>query len=179
MKIYVVNGREGSGKTTFETLFGLLVDKTLVYSTIDSIKAIARDAIWDGKKDERGRKLLSDLKRAFNEYNDYTMEELKHYLWIWEKEGYEAVFIDSREPLEIARICKETGAKSILIRRPSVEGAAASNSSDANVFNYNYDFIIHNDGDKTQLLETALDFAKKEGFKTKPYYINLFGEIDV
>lgn len=179
MKIYVVNGREGSGKTTFETIVKSLTNKTLIYSTIDSIKAIARDAIWDGRKDERGRKLLSDLKRAFNEYNDYTMEELKHFLWVWEIEGYDIIFVDSREPLEIARICKETGAKSILIRRPSVESAAASNSSDANVFNYNYDITITNDGEKQDLVEAAADFLRAEGIPIKPYYINLFGEIDV
>ena len=69
MKIIVINGTGGAGKDTF---VDVLKSKSYVkdyfiynYSTIDRIKTIAEQCGWDGKKDEKGRQLLSDLKDAF------------------------------------------------------------------------------------------------------------------
>lgn len=176
MKIYVVNGAPGAGKTTFETIAKLMTEDCEIYSTIDPIKEIARDYDWNGEKDAKGRKLLADLKKALNEYNDFTMTALSYRINFGRSK---IIFIDSREPEEIKRICEEFDAKSILVRRPSVEGAPTSNSSDANVFNYNYDIVIMNDGEKRDLIEAAAEFLKAEDIPIKPYYINLFGELDV
>ena len=78
MKVYVINGKPGVGKTTFETIAKLMTEDCEIYSTIDPIKEIARDYDWNGEKDAKGRKLLADLKKALNEYNDFTMRALSY-----------------------------------------------------------------------------------------------------
>ena len=166
-----------SGKTTFETIVKLMTQDCIIFSTIDPIKEIAERFIWNGEKDAKGRKLLSDLKRLFVEYdNNYIMNYIDNTLY---PQRANVIFIDSREPEEIKNICEKFDAKSILVRRPSIEGAPTSNSSDANVFNYDYDIVIMNDGEKRDLIEAAAEFLKAEGIPIKPYYINLFGELDV
>ena len=69
-------------------------------------------------------------------------------------------FVDSREPEEIKRFC-DAGAVSVLIRRPGDEDNHFSNTSDANVLNTNYNFVIHNDGDLHHLYLKAQDFLKQ------------------
>ena len=70
------------------------------------------------------------------------------------------MLIDIREPEEIARAVKEFGAETILIRNPNVE-KVKSNHADANVENYNYDYIIENDGTLEQLDKMAYLFSEQ------------------
>jgi hypothetical protein len=53
------------------------------------------------------------------------------------------LFIHIREPEEIERAKKTFGAKTLLIKRQGHKNIT-SNDSDANVDNYNYDYIITN-----------------------------------
>lgn len=183
--IYITNGAPGSGKTTFEEDIKTIVGKDCyILSTITPIKEIAKMAGWDGTKDLKSRKFLSDLKDLLTKYNDFSfnyickkvMDIREFYL------GYESVpviFIDCREPKEIKRLCDALGAKSLLIRRASAENAETSNHADAQVLDYEYDIIIENDGDLRDLAFTALDFVKGEGIVKKSNHltVNLFGEI--
>lgn len=180
MKVYVVNGAPGAGKTTFERLVHDLVKRCANRSTIDPIKEIAYDFGWDGEKDLKGRKLLADLKRAWVEYGDQPYEWLgKELTEIFDYNKDCVVFIDCREPEEIVEICRRFEAKSVLIRRATAENAETSNESDTNVLNYNYDIVIENNGSLSELALAAEEFIKNEELpKTEiPYYIDLFGEI--
>ena len=180
MKVYVVNGAPGAGKTTFERLVHDLVQDCFFVSTIDPIKERAYLFGWNGEKDSKGRKLLADLKRAWVEYGEQP------YKWLGDElaEFYRhfqdcVVFIDCREPEEIAEICRRFEAKSLIIRRATAENAETSNESDKNVLNYDYDIVIENNGSMSELALAAEEFVKNEELpKTEiPYYIDLFGEI--
>ena len=56
-------------------------------------------------------------------------------------------------------------AKTLLIRRPSVENANQSNHADEQVLDYCYDYIITNDSTMEELEEKAIGFLKEIGFK--------------
>ena len=58
---------------------------------------------------------------------------------------------------------KEFNAKTILVKRESVEHIV-SNVSDKNVFDYKYDYVIENNGDKEELYKTAKTFLKEVVF---------------
>jgi len=83
MKIYIVNGAPGSGKTTFEELIRqfLGTDKCFNLSTIDFVKTLASLVGWDGRKTPRSRKLLSNLKHDINEWNpDFFLNRTKELI---------------------------------------------------------------------------------------------------
>ena len=75
MKIFVVNGCGGSGKTTFEKMVCRICSeegkKTRILSTIEGVKSIAKQFGWNGEKELKDRKMLSDLKDLLTRYNDY------------------------------------------------------------------------------------------------------------
>lgn len=180
MKVYIVNGAPCSGKSLFEQNVLKLVPG-YIYSSIDPIKRLAETLGWDGKKDEKGRKLLADLKRTLKEYNDYAYRmTIDNINGVYLK-NCDVIFIDCREPDEIKKFCDYFNGKSILIRRSSAESAPTSNSSDRNVLDYDYDIVIGNNGSKADFAECAVEFIKDQQLKRyeSPYYIDLFGDIRV
>lgn len=166
MKIFVVNGLPQAGKTTFERACAKHYSgEVKIVSTVDFVKYVAAICGWDGTKTPQNRKFLSDLKALLLEWNDVPWKKVVSELKIFAEEErshkYETiVFIDSREPMEIARFSRELNAESILITRPDLHVEAQSNSSDANVFNYDYDYIISNDGTVAEWEEKAELFLK-------------------
>lgn len=161
MKIFIVNGRGGSGKTTFEKMICRICSeqgkKAKIFSTIEGVKNIAKEFGWDGEKELKDRKMLSDLKDLLTRYNDYP------HTYIAEKIKQEqnscdcdVVFIDSREPDDIKRWCDEYSALSILIDRGIK--ILYNNHADDNVDNYSYDIYISNKDDLKTLEEQAQIF---------------------
>ena len=71
------------------------------------------------------------------------------------------LFLHIREPNEIQRAKEKFNAKTILITRNSVKHIT-SNMADRNVFNYDYDLIINNDGSLDEFDTKANDFVKRE-----------------
>ena len=167
MKYFIVNGKPCSGKDTFVNFcleelgaFGKLI------STVDFVKKIAIKCGWDGTKDSKNRKFLSDLKDLLTNWGDIpytkTLQEIK--LFYYDLEYYDiedsgVVFIMSREPEEISRFEKELGAKSILIRRNAVEFNEQSNHADSEVLNHKYHYIIDNNGTLEELKIKAQEFC--------------------
>ena len=68
--VMVINGAGGVGKDTL-CEFAMKHFKVMNISSITPIKELAALAGWDGKKDDKSRKFLSDLKQLSVEYNDY------------------------------------------------------------------------------------------------------------
>ena len=169
--IFVVNGAPGSGKTLFEeTIREYSIIPIVLISSVHFVKKIAMDCGWDGTKTAKNRKFLSDLKALLKEWDDVpfksTVKEVRSALLYFKEEP--VIFIDCREPEEIEKFCKELGAKAILIRREITEAAFASNASDdfTNILNYNYDYVIENNGSYEEFITKAINFYKQITEKT-------------
>ena len=177
MKIYILNGKAGSGKTTF---FKLIEEKcrnyVYNYSTVDLVKKVAYGCGWNGSKTPENRKFLSDLKDLLIEWDDVPykdcLKEIKRITSLADIYDIEhddwAIFIDCREPKEIQKFVDRLGAKTIFIDR-KIEDYNASNHADANVENFEYDIVINNNGTLEDLAAVAMNFIKTEGIKIKYY----------
>lgn len=141
--IVIINGTGGSGKDTFVEMVSKY-HKVVNFSSVEKVKQIATIIGWDGKKTEKDRKFLSDLKRLTTEYNDMSFKSINDAVSKFKNSDNDIMFIHIREPEEIKRAVEEFGAKTLLIRRKEIP-AITSNYSDASVENYDYDYIIEND----------------------------------
>lgn len=167
-QIFIINGSGGVGKDTFVELVSVELNNKLKrfhtvvnFSSVDRVKEIAREIGWDGRKTEKDRKFLSDLKSLTKDYCDMPFQSMKNKIKEFlESEEGQVLFLHIREPEEIKRVANEFGAKTILIVRDSVT-QITSNTSDKNVFDYHYDFIVDNNGTIEELQEKTKQFANK------------------
>lgn len=159
-KIFIINGSGGVGKDTFVELVSQFFS-VVNFSSVHKVKEIAIKIGWDGKsKTEKDRKFLSDLKLLTGEYCDMPFQSMKEQVNKFNEDKRDNVlFLHIREPEEIKRAVKEFSAKTILVTRNSVE-QIMSNMADANVYNYEYDYTIHNDGTIEDLKKVAEQFVK-------------------
>lgn len=168
-QVVIINGSAGVGKDTFvEQVRYCFLSNTktpypnvINYSSVDWIKKIAISMGWDDTKDEKSRKFLSDLKDLSTWYNDMPFNCMKDKVDSFkdERSQEEILFLHIREPEEIARAAKEFGAKTLLIRNSRVEHVL-SNRADADVFEYEYDYLVNNLGTIEDLREDAFEFLK-------------------
>ena len=121
--IVVINGTGGCGKNTFIKLISKY-KKVYNFSSIDKVKEIARIIGWDGTKDEKSRKFLSDLKNLTKEYNDMPYNCTKEAIEEFKNSDCEIMFIHIREPEEIKRIVDTFGAKTLFIKRENLNSFA-------------------------------------------------------
>lgn len=153
----VINGAGGVGKDTLCNMAksAFRIDNI---SSIAPIKRIAKMCGWDGKKDDKSRKFLSDLKLLCVEYNDYPT------VWAYNKyksflEGDDDImFVHIREPEEIEKFVKKTGgcAKTLLVRGGDrMRRSNYGNVSDDSVEAYDYDYYFVND---KSLKEAEIEF---------------------
>lgn len=157
--IFIINGSGGVGKDTFiEFVNDEQTAKVINYSSVDRVKEIAREIGWTGRKTERDRKLLSDLKKLCSEYNDLPFLCMQEKVNEFLKSNCNILFLHIREPEEIERAKKSFQARTILIRRDNIEHIV-TNVSDRDVFEYSYDFVINNDSDLTGLKRKAKEFV--------------------
>ena len=158
-RVVIINGGGGSGKDTFVE-FCAKHAKVINISSVDKVKEAAKILVgWNGEKDEKSRKLLVDLKKLSIDYNEYPttyiLEEHKKFL---DSEA-EFLFIHIRESSEIEKIKKLLNAETLLLTNPRVP-KITSNTSDANVNDYNYDYMIENSGTLEELDQKAVGFVE-------------------
>lgn len=136
-------------------------------STIDFVKRIAAQVGWDGLKEAKDRKFLSDLKDLLTEYNDapFTIveEQIRQtYLHFTKEmkvpEDRVVFFIHCREPKEIQKFVDRLGAETLIIRREEVEKLPQSNHADEEVLNYDYTYEINNNAGIDELEKEAIKF---------------------
>lgn len=163
-QILIINGSGGVGKDTFVSILSNYIP---LYhdSIVNPVKRIARQLGWNGKKNDKSRKFLSDLKKAIDEYNDdlYTqMAELMDDFLSGDKKlkQFELLCIDMREPEQILRAKKEYAAKTILVKRKQVD-QIKTNLADAGVYEMKYDYIIDNSSTLFDLNFAAGAFLQK------------------
>jgi len=157
--VLIVNGKPAVGKDTFseniKDIFTKNVNGRLIFqniSTIDHIKQIAKRQFgWDGIKDSKGRRLLSDLKDSSTRYNSgpfqHVVDIVGSFIALYENIPDDCVFvtiIQSREPDEISKFVEyfKDYCKTILIEREN--DIDISNHADANVSDFAYDYILEN-----------------------------------
>ena len=143
--VVVINGAGGVGKDTMCS-FAARVYKVRNVSSVDPIKAIARMAGWDGDKSDKSRKMLSDLKMLFTQYNDLCLRYIKEQYQQFLQGDEQVMFVHIREPEEIARFVETAPEhiRTLLIRNSSKEQHVYSNVSDDNVEQYTYDGVYDN-----------------------------------
>lgn len=179
--IIIINGMPGSGKDTFVDCCTKILNESQVanFSTVDLVKRIAKEAGWDGTKSPNDRKFLSSLKQLLTEWNEAPLHDIQkkisnfynNYSEFYNPEE-KLIFIHCREPEEIDKLKKHSGDLlsweerpiAIIIRRDAIENCNQSNNSDQNVFDYNYDYEIDNNGSIDDLMETAHGFLTLLGF---------------
>ena len=155
--VIVINGAGGVGKDTLCDSAAARY-KTRNISTITPIKEIAAQCGWNGAKDNKSRKFLSDMKKLCADYNDFPTNWAKAQFDDFLTTDEEILFVHIREGTEIAKFVAATEgvAKTLLIRggeRFNRRCGQYGNASDDDVENYKYDYYFNND--------TTLDEAKK------------------
>lgn len=169
MQVVVINGMPRAGKDRFVLFCQKYKAWCKNISTVDFVKQVASFCGWDGVKSPKNRAFLSDLKDLLTKWDDVPF---KRVLCAAEKFNYEAqaygfstdevlVFIHCREPQEISKFVNRMNAKTLLIRRAAVEANDQSNHADSEVFNYEYDYIIENNGTLEDLEQAAVAFLKE------------------
>ena len=158
-KIIIINGSGGVGKDTFVEFCGGFTGVKNI-SSVDKVKEAAKILVgWNGEKDEKTRKLLSDLKQISIDYNNFPLVYIKNQVNDFLDNSFENImFIHIREIEEIEKVKSVVGAKTLLITNNRVE-KIKTNKSDANVENYKYDFYIDNNGTLDELKEKAKKFV--------------------
>ena len=170
MKILIINGKPRTGKSIFCNTAFQKCGLVYCFSTIDEVKRLARYLGWDGKKDEKGRKFLSDIKDAMTDYNDHPhkvieqtiREHCNRYKDTPEIINNLIFLVQSREPDDIERWQKENGAKAILIKRDEkLNDQVWSNHADDEVYDCTYDYVLENTGSLEEWEDSIVWFIKE------------------
>ena len=163
-KILITNGSGGCGKDTLAEFMSKYVD-IIKYSSIDFFKELGTLGRMKPQKDEGERILLYNLKKAFIEYNELPTilcgEKIDNFL---QSNENGILIIDVREPKEIQKL-KELYPQiiTVLVINKNVP-VITYNSSDANVFDYVYDYVIDNSYTLGVLEESAITLLQELDF---------------
>ena len=166
MRIFIMNGQGGSGKTTFEKFvksyaWNTFFKEITITSIIDPIKQVAKGVGWNGAKSNRDRAFLHDLKTLLHDYNNYDMKYIENKIRCAAELGRTAIFIDMREKKDIEYLKSlYPEAITVLVRRG--EPVSYGNAADDNIIDIDYDIIIDNNETLNVLKEMAIDFYNKE-----------------
>lgn len=160
MKIFVMNGQGGTGKTTFQNLIAQYCDGAVAQiSMVSYVKTVAAAIGWDGSKEPRDRKMLSQLKDLLTEYNDSPFLSTVGAVKQMEQDNVAVCFIDAREPNDIDRLKETLDCQTVLVIRG--EQKSYGNHADDEVFNYQYDIVIDNSGSFEDLKDCAQTFVEE------------------
>ena len=159
--VVVINGAGGVGK---DTLCAFAAEEYRVrnVSSVDPIKELAKMAGWSGEKDDKSRKMLSDLKRLFTEYNDLPLRHIRKEYEQFLHSEEQVMFVHIREPEEITRFVSTAPGriKTLLIVNSNRETAVYGNASDDNVAQYRYDATYDNCDTLEQTRKNFLRFFR-------------------
>lgn len=161
-QVFIINGQGGVGKDTICNCAAQYFRVRNV-SSITPIVEIARFAGWDGQKTLAARRLLSQLKQAFTEFNDLSFQYcLKAYREFADSDD-EILFLHVREPQEIERLKNAIGpdCRTLLVRRSDLAVRQYGNHSDDGVEAYSYDLYFDNHPPLDTLCDRVKNFFEK------------------
>jgi len=169
MKVVVINGGAEVGKDKFVSYFNDVATDLRVknYSSIDRVKQISEICFgWNGKKDNESRKLLSEIKRVWTEFNDGPFNvikkqidtDLKYCDENCKDESNNIYFLHVREPEEISKVKKYYNSNCITLLVKKDVDFIPDNYSDKNVENFDYDYIVDNNDSEEELKNRAKEF---------------------
>lgn len=154
-KIIVINGMGGVGKSSFISLCREIDPRVIETSTADFVKEIAIQAGWDGVKDQKGRRLLSDIKDALEKYDNIPNKKIDKFI---QSHPENIIFVNVREPHNIQYYKDKYNALTVLVTNPNAK-VVEGNHADEDVYDYEYyDFTIRNEGTITNLKDKAKIF---------------------
>lgn len=164
MQLVVINGPGGCGKDTFIDFCEDILDVD-EFDTVRAIKEAAEILGWNGKKDEKSRQFLHDLKMLSVKYNDLPFTDLKNYVDFLENNANhvdypDLLFVHVREKEEIDRIVEELGAVKLLITAEREDYIEPDLDFERETKDINYDFHICNDGTLVDLENKAKRFCE-------------------
>ena len=167
MKVFIINGFGGCGKTTFENMvMTYSKGQGHVTSMVEIVKYYAKQMGWDGTKEDRDRKFLSDLKLALAEWANIPMQYVINQVQLFEElNDTTYCFVDAREPKDIDKL-KELLGKDFEVKTVLVDRNISreyGNIADDGVMNYKYDITIMNTGSLSDLEKCAKSFVAEEG----------------
>lgn len=165
MKVALINGNGGVGKDTFIQICQKEYSKDKIWniSTVDLVKEAAKILGWNGEKDERSRKFLSDLKDLSEDYSNLSEKYISKVIEEAKTtQKVEVIFVHVREPEQIKKLKEEFNAVTLLIKNNRVK-QIETNHADKDVENFNYNFVIENNGSIIELTEKAVKFLKEIG----------------
>lgn len=165
--VYVICGVSGSGKDEFiKQLSNLAQEYNVVnISSVQWIKCLLQDMGIENQRTEEGRKLISDLKIAFEHFDNYgTKKVVKEVHDAFDHDEYldPIVFVHIREQEHIDTFKELLGnnydVMVVKVRRPSAETIVPNNDGDMSTLLVNHDITIYNDGSLEDLIKTAKSF---------------------
>jgi hypothetical protein len=147
-----LSGKMQAGKNTTYMLAKLLLDadETGVVQKVafaDSLKDMAQRVFgWDGKKDERGRKLLQDLGVSKREvYENYWVDKTIAQILRLDKTGIpNIIFVTDARFINEAEAIHRLGGVVWRVNRPSLVHTDTHISETA-LDNYKFDYVIEAD----------------------------------
>lgn len=157
-KCFVINGAGTVGKDTIVMMvteyFRSKNINVFNISSVEKVKEAGKLLGWDEKKDDKGRKFLSDLKDLSTDNYDGPFK----FMFDKYVNGPDGLyFFHIREPEEIYKFVKATEAITIAVTRTtSIE---YTNHADINAYNYKYDIIIDNSGTLSDLTKAVEEFC--------------------
>lgn len=159
-QVIIINGVGGSGKGSFVEYLSKYIPAHY-YSIANLPKEAATVLGWDGGKTEKDRKFLSDIVDISTEYNDAPFQDIVSLAADFKnsKLNADVLAIDMRDPRDIARAVEIFGAITVLIRNPRVK-SIETNHADRDVENFEYDYVIDNDGTLEDLDKKSKEFVK-------------------
>lgn len=153
--VILINGKGGSGKDTICQILNKHHPVSII-STITKVKLAARLMGWNGGKEDKDRKFLSDLKDLWTKYNDgpfeYSMDQYWKFIDKPEAAYKEILVIHVREPQEIEKLKKAIDhggyvrCVTLLVKSDRTEEHDYGNHADDMVEDYPYSYVYHNDG---------------------------------
>lgn len=115
---------------------------------------------WDGVKDDKGRKLLADLKIALKEYGDLPFHYMDQEYERFVQSDKDILILQTREFDEIKKAQTLLGAKSVFIENEHVQNVL-TNVNDASIIDVGYDYYIKNNGTLAEYEQAVVDFIQR------------------